>query len=56
MAKNPQFDRFKDFMTRLMAVPHSEVKEKLEAEKNAKKGKRSRKSKLAAFRALNEKE
>ncbi|HEX3103208.1 MAG TPA: hypothetical protein VHQ22_02085, partial [Terriglobales bacterium] len=54
MQKNEQFDRFKDAMTRLMRVPHSEVKEKLDAEKDAKKLKRTRKSKLAAVRALND--
>ena len=34
-AKNEpgEFDRFKDFMRRLVAVPHSEIKAKLDAEK-----------------------
>jgi hypothetical protein len=31
-----EFDRFKNFMTRLIAVPHSEIKAKLDAEKKAK--------------------
>jgi hypothetical protein len=31
------FDKFTDFMRRLVAVPHSEVKAKLDAEKRAKK-------------------
>jgi hypothetical protein len=37
-AKNEpgEFDRFKSFMTRLVAVPHSEIKAKLDAEKRAK--------------------
>jgi hypothetical protein len=55
MQKNEQFDRFTEAMKKLMAVPHSEVKAQLEAEKQAKKRKRTRKSKLAAVRALNEK-
>jgi hypothetical protein len=33
------FDRFTDFMRRLVAVPHSEIKSKLDAEKAAKKRK-----------------
>ncbi len=38
-AKNEQgeYGKFKSFMQRLMAVPHSEIKAKLEAEKKAKK-------------------
>jgi hypothetical protein len=40
------FDKFTDFMRRLVAVPHSEIKAKLEAEKRAKK----RKSKPSASR------
>jgi hypothetical protein len=37
-AKNEpgEFDRFKNFMQRLVAVPHSEIKAKLDAEKAAK--------------------
>jgi hypothetical protein len=37
-AKNEtgDFARFKNFMTRLVAVPHSEIKAKLDAEKKAK--------------------
>jgi hypothetical protein len=31
------FDRFTGFMKRLVAVPHSEIKAKLDAEKKAKK-------------------
>jgi hypothetical protein len=34
------FAQFTDFMRRLVAVPHSEVKARLEAEKQAKKQKR----------------
>jgi hypothetical protein len=37
-AKNEQsdFGQFTDFMRRLVAVPHSEIKAKLDAEKQAK--------------------
>lgn len=38
------FAEFTDFMRRLMAVPHSEVKAVLEAEKAAKKRKKSKAS------------
>lgn len=56
--KNPaksqpgEFDRFKRFMQRLVAVPHSEIKAKLDAEKKAKKRKRT--SKTSASRASND--
>jgi len=42
-AKNEtgEFGRFKDFMKRLVAVPHAEVKAKLDAEKRAKQRKRA---------------
>jgi len=33
---NGEFDRFSGFMKRLVAVPHSEIKAKLDAEKKAK--------------------
>jgi hypothetical protein len=36
-ADKGEFDRFTDFMRRLVAVPHSEIKAKLDAEKKAKK-------------------
>ncbi len=38
-AKNESgdFDKFSNFMRRLVAVPHSEIKAKLDAEKKAKK-------------------
>jgi hypothetical protein len=35
------FDQFKNFMQRLVAVPHSEIKAALDAEKEAKKRKRA---------------
>jgi len=45
-AKNEagDFGRFTDFMKRLMAVPHSEIRAKLDAEKRAKARKSSRTS------------
>ena len=45
-AKNEpgEFDRFKNFMQRLVAVPHSEIKAKLDAEKAAKMQKPKRAS------------
>lgn len=53
-AKNDtgDYDRFKNFMQRLVAVPHSEIKAQLDAEKRAKKRKRT--SKTSASRASNE--
>ena len=41
---NPEFDKFTDFMDRLAKVPHSEVKAKLDAEKEAKAEKKSAES------------
>jgi len=41
---NPEYDTFTDFMERLIKVPYSEVKTKLEMEKAAKKRKKARKS------------
>ena len=35
------FDQFKNFMQRLVSVPHSEIKAALDAEKEAKQKKRS---------------
>ena len=42
-AKNPtgDFDKFTNFMRRLVAVPHSEIKAKLDAEKRMKQKKRA---------------
>ena len=42
-------------MRQIVSVPHSEIKAHLDAEKEAKKLKRTRKSKYAAFRAVNNK-
>lgn len=55
MSENQEFERFTNAMRKLVRVPHSEVKAQLDAEKEAKKRKRTRKSKLAAVRALHEK-
>jgi len=41
-------------MTQLMAVPHATIKARLDAEEAARRRKRTRKSKIAAFRALND--
>jgi hypothetical protein len=45
-AKNPtgDFGKFTEFMRRLVAVPHSEIKAKLDAEKLAKMRMRKRKT------------
>ena len=42
-AKNVQgdFEKFTNFMRRLVAVPHSEIKAKLDAEKESKKRKKT---------------
>lgn len=50
-AKNDagDFDKFTGFMRRLVAVPHSEIKAKLDAEKKAKKRKK-RTPKVSASR------
>jgi hypothetical protein len=42
-AKNEtgEFERFESFMQRLVAVPHSEIKTRLNAEKKAKNPKRA---------------
>lgn len=51
-----EFDRFKDGMTRLMRVPHSEIKARLEEEQKVRSRKRTHKGKIAAFRAANAKD
>jgi hypothetical protein len=45
------FDTFTDFARRLMAVPHSHIKAKLEAEKAAKRKPKARASRAPASRA-----
>ena len=37
-----EYDRFTDFMRRLVAVPHSEIKKQLDAEKAAKRKAKNR--------------
>ncbi len=49
-----EFDRFKQFMQRLMAVPHSDIKAKLDAEKKTKDRKRLPKT-SASVRASRDK-
>jgi hypothetical protein len=45
MKKKPsEYEKFTNFMKRLVAVPHSEIKAKLDAEKEAKKRKRAPKT------------
>jgi len=44
MKTKSDYDRFESFASRLLSVPHSEVKAKLDAEKKAKKRKKARKS------------
>ena len=50
---NPSWDKFEDAMRQIVSVPHAEIKAHLDAEKAAKKLKRTRKSKYAAFRKVN---
>ena len=50
---NPEWERFQSAMKQIVSVPHSEIRAHLDAEKEAKKLKRTRKSRYAAFRAVN---
>ncbi len=52
-AKNPtgDFGKFTNFMRRLIAVPHSEIKAKLDAEKRAKTRKQKAASRASRDRA-----
>jgi len=45
MKSKTEYDRFSDLMGKLIKVPHSEIKTKLDAEKRAKKRKKSEKEK-----------
>jgi len=49
------WQKFESAMRQIVSVPHAEIKAHLDAEKEAKKLKRTRKSKYAAFRAVNSK-
>jgi predicted GIY-YIG superfamily endonuclease len=51
--KNEQWTRFAQAMKQILAVPHSEIKEHLDKEREAKKLKRTRKGRYNAFRAVN---
>lgn len=53
---SPEYDRFRDGMTRLMRVPHSEIKARLDEEQKVRSRKRTHKGKIAAFHALNAKD
>lgn len=44
MKKRSEFDKFENMTRQLLAVPHAELKAKLDAEKAAKKRKKARKS------------
>ena len=44
MKKTNEYDAFRDLTRNLLAVPHAEVKAKLDAEKAAKKRKKAKKS------------
>ena len=44
MQKQNQFQEFNNLLSRLLETPHSEIKAKLEAEKEAKKRKKAKKS------------
>jgi len=50
------FDKFTAVMRKLVQVPYSEVKAKLDEEKKVRSRKRTQKSKIAAFRAANDKD
>jgi hypothetical protein len=42
--ENPEYDRFTNFLGRLIKVPHSEIKAKLEREKLVKKRNKAKQS------------
>ncbi len=48
MKQNPEFDRFDSTMRKLIAVPRSEIKAKLDAEKRTKARKRKTKKPSAS--------
>ncbi len=53
MKKENEFDNFDRTMRKLVAVPHSEIKAKLDAEKRAKEKRRKAKKPSASGRASN---
>lgn len=48
MKRKNEFERFANLVARVLKVPHSELKAKLDAEKKAKKRKKARKSSAVA--------
>jgi hypothetical protein len=44
MKKKTEYDNFTELTDKVLAVPHSEIKAKLDAEKRAKKRRKSKKS------------
>jgi hypothetical protein len=51
--RNEAWDKFTEAMRQIVKVPHEAIKAHLDKEKEAKKLKRTRKAKYAAFRAVN---
>jgi hypothetical protein len=47
------WQKFENAMRHIVSVPHSEIKAKLDAEKKVRDRKRTRKSKVRAFREAN---
>ena len=47
MKKTKEFERFDDAMGQLLKVPHSEIKKKLDAEKEEKRKRRAKKKNRA---------
>jgi len=45
---NPEYDNFNSLLGRLLKVPHSEIKAKLDAERRAKTRRKARKTKRAS--------
>jgi len=45
------FEKFKDFARQVLSVPHSEIKEKLDAEREAKRTPRVRASRVSVSRS-----
>jgi hypothetical protein len=54
MKTKSEYDRFESLLGRLLKVPHSEIKAKLDAEKKARKRKKSKAS--SAFRVASAKD
>ena len=50
---NPAWDHFESAMRQIISVPHAEIRKHLDAEKEAKKLKRTRKGRYRAFRDVN---